>query len=146
MSTGGPRDGSAPDEFLRGPRWRTRTTPGRRHRAAAVTFAVILAVGIVLLLAIVTLTAWLGAPAWVTALPWLVPTVAVLAWAVVRPGPAELTDDDDDGWIGFSVRWALVGETELRPLPHRIVAAVLFGAPVAWALLAIGALTLTGIL
>ena len=134
-----------PSEFIRGPKWRTRTTPGSRHRAAAVTFAVIVALGTATLVAAMWLLTWIGAPSWVVAAPWWLPTAGVLVWTLARPAVSGLSDDDDDSWFGYSIRWALVGELAARPAPARIVAAVLTGAPVVWAIVVFGLLTLTGI-
>jgi len=112
---------------------------------AALTFAIVVIVG----LALMSLAMWalsaLGAPGWVVLLPWLVPTAVALVKNVVRPTVAEVTDDDDDSWPGYSIRWAMAGEIEPRPAAARIVGAVLFGAPVAWATLVTGALTVLGL-
>ena len=66
-------------------------------------------------------------------------------WTLTRPTVSGLSDDDDDSWFGYSIRWVLVGELEPRPTPVRVVAAVVFGAPVVWAVLVAGVLTLVGI-
>ena len=140
---------SAPEpasEFIRGPKWRTRTTGSRRHAAAAVTFALVLAVGFVTMWGCIWVLRWFDAPGWVTTLPWVVPTAGTLVWTIVRPSVSGLTDDDDDSWFGYTIRWVLVGELEPRPAPVRVLAAIVFGAPVVWALLISGLLTLTGIL
>ena len=141
----GPRDGSSPDEFLRGPKWRTRTSGANRHRFATVTFGLIVAVGAALVWLAVWFLRWLDAPTWVALLPWAAPTVSAIAWTLVRPRAAEVTDDDDDSWFGYSIRWALVGEEQPRPAPTRIVSALLFGAPVAWSVMVSGLLTLVGV-
>jgi hypothetical protein len=86
-----------------------------------------------------------GAPPWLVSLPWWLPTIGAVVWTLGRPAPAEVTDDDDDSWFGHSLRWVLVGELAPRPAIARVVAAIVFGAPVAWALLVIGLLTLLGI-
>ena len=135
-----------PSEFIRGPKWRTRTSPARRHRAAAITFAIVTVVGVAMMLGGMWLLAWAGAPEWGLTLLWFVPTVGVLVWTLLRPTVAGLTDDDDDSWFGYSIRWVLVGELEPRQAPTRMVTATLFGAPVVWALLLGGLLTITGIL
>lgn len=132
-------------EFIRGPKWRTRADPKRRHLAASVTFGVILAFGAAATWACIGLLGALGAPGWIAAMPWIVPTVGTVVWTLVRPRIAGLTDDDDDSWFGYSIRWVLVGELEPRSAPARVVAAVLFGAPVAWALLVLGLLTIIGL-
>lgn len=137
---------TAENEFLRGPKWRTRTSPGRRHRAAALTFGLIVVVGLALMGLAIWLMRWLDAPTWVVLLPWTLPTAGVIVWTLVRPTVAEVTDDDDDSWFGYSIRWALAGELDPRPAPIRVVAAVLFGAPTVWAVAMSGLLTLTGLL
>ena len=145
------RVGSAPidterrNEFIRGPKWRTRTSPGRRHRAALVTFAIVVATGALVLGALLWLLTWLGAPTWLAIAPWLLPTVVTVIWTVVRPVPAVATDDDDDGWTTFSIQYVLIGEDEPRQALLRIVAATLFGAPVIWSLLVFGLSTLVGL-
>lgn len=145
------RVGSAPidterrNEFIRGPKWRTRTSPVRRHRAALVTFTIVVATGTVVLGALLWVLTWLNAPIWLAITPWLAPTLATIVWTTVRPVPAEVTDDDDDGWTTFSIQYVLVGEEAPRPAPLRIVAATLFGAPVVWSLLVFGLSTLVGL-
>lgn len=136
----------APDEFLRGPKWRTRTTATRRHRAAALTFVLIVGFGLAVMWTILWTLQRLGAPAWIVTLTWAIPTACVLLWALIRPSPAELTDDDDDSWFGYTLRWALVGEVEPRATPLRILAALVFGAPVGWALILVALLTVVGII
>ena len=139
-------DDHQPSEFIRGPKWRTRTTPASRHRAAGATFAVIVAVGAATMIGAMWILTRIGAPGWIVATPWWLPTAGVLAWTLLRPTVSGLSDDDDDSWFGYSIRWALVGERTARPAPVRVVAAVLTGAPVVWAILVSGLLTLTGIL
>lgn len=134
------------DEFVRGPKWRTRTTPRRRHLAAAVTLGVIVIVGVVAMWACAWSLAWLGATGSVLTLVWAVPTACVVLWTLVRPTVAELTDDDDDSWFGYTIRWALVGEIDCRPAPVRVLVAVVLGAPVGWALVVFALLTVSGIL
>lgn len=136
----------SPNEFIRGPKWRMRATPQQRHRAALVTFVVVVAVGVALLTAVMWGLAALGAPPSIVVLPWLVPTAAVLLWTVLRGTPARLSDDDDDTWFGYAIRWALVGEAERRPVAVRVVVALLVGAPVGWALLVVAALIVLGII
>ena len=133
------------DDLIRGPKWRTRTTPRRRARAVVVTGIVIVAVGVVLLGATIVLLDRLGAPVWVTTLPWWGPTAGVIGWTLTNPSPAVATDSDDDSWGGYVIRYALVGEGESRPLPVRVVTAVVLGAPMAWAMLVFGLLALLGL-
>lgn len=88
---------------------------------------------------------WLGAPGWVVALPWLAPTAGAALWALGRPTPAILTDDDDDSWVGYSIRLVMIGSQEPRPRTVRAVLAVLFGAPVVAALTLFFLIELTGL-
>lgn len=132
-------------EFIRGPKWRTLTSPGRRRRAALVTFVIIVAIGAAILGAVLWVLTWLGAPTWLAITPWLVPTVLTVAWGLTRPVPAVATDDDDDGWTTYSIQYVLVGEDTARAAPARLVAATLFGAPVIWSLLVFGLSTLVGL-
>lgn len=134
-----------PSEFVRGPKWRTRTSPGRRHRVAALTFAAIVAVGLAVMLSCMWLIARTGAPGWAVTAPWWLPTLASVVWTLTRPTVSGLTDDDDDSWFGYSIRWVLVGELAPRPGPVRVIVAALFGAAVFWVILLSGLLTLTGI-
>jgi hypothetical protein len=133
-------------EFVRGPKWRTRTSPRRRHCVAALTFALVVAVGLAVTLGFMRLLSWADAPGWVVAMPWWLPTVGTLVWTLARPTVSGLSDDDDDSWLGYSIRWVLVGELDPRPAPVRVIAAILFGAPVVWALVIAGVLTVAGIL
>jgi hypothetical protein len=135
-----------PNEFLRGPKWRTRTTARRRHRAAAATFGAIVMVGLVPLCGSGWVLDRLGAPLWLVTAAWWVPMVGVAAWTLGWPTPAAVTDDDDDSWPGYSIRWALVGEDEARPVPVRLTAVAVFGAPVGWSVALSGIATVTGLL
>ena len=132
-------------DLVRGPKWRTRTTPERRHRAAAVTFVIVVAVGLLSLAGALWLLDRVGAPGWLVTMPWWLPTLVTIVWTLTRPTVSGLSDDDDDSWFGYSIRWVLVGELEPRPAPVRVVAALVFGAPVVWAVLVAGVLTLVGI-
>ena len=135
---------SSANEFIRGPKWRTRTTPARRQRAAAATVAAIAFVGAALMWGCTMLFVWLDAPRWVVIMPWLLPTAGALIWTLARPTAAAVTDDDDDSWIGYSIRWALVGETRPRRASVRVVIAIVIGAPIVWAVVLSGLLSLTG--
>lgn len=123
-----------PSEFLRRSLWRVRTTPGRRSAAAVATFTIILALGATIMWAVIRALGWLGASGWVAALPWLVPTIGALVWTLGRPEPAIVTDDDDDSWAGYAIRFVMVGSELPRPRPARALAAVVFGAAVVWSL------------
>ena len=140
---------SAPDanEFISGPRWRYRLEPTRRRRLAALTFAFLVIIGTTLMAAVWWTFSLVFVSAITVILVWLVPTVAVLTWVAFRPDPAETDDDNDDQtWPGFAIRYVLVGEDTPRPLPHRIVAAVVFGAPTGWCLLFVGCVSVLGLI
>lgn len=134
-----------PSDLIRGPKWRTRTTESRRHTAATITFVLLISVGLVTLWGCAWVLGRFDAPGWVLAAVWAVPAAGTVAWTTIRPSVSGLTDDDDDSWLGYSIRWVLVGELEPRPAPVRVIAAILFGAPLGWVLLLIGLLTISGI-
>ena len=138
-------DQNSRSEWIRGPKWRTRTSPTKRARAAWITFAVIAGTGAVLLGGVIVVLAWIGAPAWLVVLPWAVPTVFAVAWSVLRPRPAVATDDDDDSWAGYAIQHVIIGEDETRPTPVRMIAALVFGAPVMWSLGVFGMSILVGL-
>ena len=133
------------DELIRGPKWRTQTSPDRRHRAAVASFVPLLVVGLLLMLCGVWLFSQLGASDLMAWSAWWLPTIGVVIWTLVRPSVAEVTDDDDDSWIGYAIRFVLVGEEPMRPAASRVIAAVLVGAPVVWSLLVFGVLLLLGV-
>ena len=133
------------NEFIRGPKWRTKTTAGRRARAALLTFTGIVATGALLLGASMALLDWIGAPSWLVASLWAMPTTLVMIWTLARPRPAVPTDDDDDGWTTYSIQFVLVGDGAPRAAPIRVIAAALFGAPVVWSLVVFGLSTLIGL-
>jgi hypothetical protein len=134
-----------PSEFLRRSLWRIRTTPERRSAAAGVTFIILLGVGAAIIWAAFAALSWLGAHGWVAALPWLVPTIGALVWALGRPTPAILSDDDDDSWVGYSIRLVMIGSEAPRPRPVRAFLAMVLGAPVVSALALFFLLELTGL-
>ncbi len=136
---------SRDNEFIRGPKWRTRTTPARRARAAVITFALVVACGASVMGGTIWLLVWAGAPAWLPWSLWIAPTVGMLAWSLLRPRSAAASDDDDDAWTTFAIQFVLVGEGSPRPAPVRAIAAVLFGAPVIWSLTVFGLSTLAGL-
>lgn len=141
-----PRDESVPDRMIAPPRWRYRTTPERRHRAAVFTFVVVLVVGMAIMLGLWWIESAVDLSTFVRVQVWLIPTVAVLVWTIVAPSASESTDDNDtQTWPGYAIRYVLVGEDTVRPLPARLAAAALFGAPVGWALVIVGLLTLLGL-
>lgn len=133
------------NDMIRGPKWRTRTTPERRRAAAVATFALIVVIGGLLLGGAMWLLDRAGSPTWFTLLPWLVPTAVVLVWTVTRPQAAIPTDSDEDTWPGYAIRFGLFGDGEPRPLAARLVIGVLFGAPVAWSILVIGTAAILGL-
>lgn len=110
-----------------------------------VTFGVIVVIGAVICGAVIWLSSRLGAPSWLTWLVWLAPTTGAVAWVVVRPTPAIATDDDDESWTGYVIRYVIVGEDTPRAAPVRLLAALVFGAPVVWSLAAFGLATLLGV-
>ncbi len=87
----------------------------------------------------------LAAPTWAVALPWVLPIVGTVVWTLRSPAPAVLSDDDDESWSGYAIRWAMVGADEPRPVGVRVVAALVFGAPIVWSFVVLTALELTGI-
>ena len=131
--------------LVRGPRWRATVPRGARRSAAATSFLAIVAVGVTLLVGLWWIGAWLSAPSWVMVSVWSVPTVIVAMWTTVRAGAARVDGDDDDSWLGFTVRWALIGETNPRPLAARLALAIAFGAPVAWSVVLAVILTAAGV-
>ena len=133
------------DDMILPPPWRTRTSARRRAVAAAVTFALLFAVGFALMAFAMALLGRIGAPAAVTAAPWYVPTLAVLAWNLRTPTPAIAGDEGDESWTIYAIRAVLVGPEARRSRPARAIAAVVFGAPIVWSLLLIGVLSLAGI-
>lgn len=133
------------NEFLRRSLWRVRTTTPRRAVAAAITFLLVASIGFAVMLGLVVGLRWVGAPTWILLLPWLLPTVGAVVWTVVRPVPAVVTDEDDDSWIGYSMRLVLFGADRAQAFPVRIVAAVLFGAPIVWAFFVLTLLELLGV-
>ena len=122
-----------------------RTTTRKRAAAAAVTFLVILAVGVGVMLAVAWFLGALGAPDWAQWLPWTLPTVGMIVWTILRPSPAVVSDDDDDSWVGYSMRLVLFGADTPQALPIRLIAGLLLGAPVVWAFIVFTLLELTGI-
>ena len=110
-----------------------------------VWFVVIVAVGATVTFFAVLLLDRLGAPGWLATMPWWLPTLAALVWTIVRPTPAVVSNDDDDSWAGYVIRYALVGEGEPREPPLRVIAAAVFGAPVVWSVLVFGVLVLLGL-
>ena len=133
------------DDLIRGPKWRTRTTADRRSLAAIVTFVIIVGFGALPLALAIWLLDRMGAPILLTTMPWWLPTACVVAWTLVRPSPAVATDDDDDAWPAYAIRYVLVGDTTPGATVVRVLAAVVFGGPVGWSVLVIGSLALIGL-
>ena len=65
------------NEFIRGPKWRTRAAPGRRATGVVVTVAAIAAVGLVIMALPMWLLDRLGAPTWLITMPWWAARAAV---------------------------------------------------------------------
>lgn len=122
-----------------------RTTTRKRATAAAVTFLLIAAVGFVVMIALMMGLDAIGAPRWLVTAPWWMPTLGMLVWTVFRPSPAIVSDDDDDSWVGYSMRLVLYGADVPQALPIRLVAALLLGALVVWAFVVFTILELFGI-
>ena len=140
----GPHVGE-PNDLIRGPKWRTRTTPGRRRVGVAVTVAIIVLLGLAIVGAVTLGLRALDAPGWVVAMPWLLPIAGTVTWTLVSPTAAVLSDDDDDSWTGYAIRWVLVGPDEPRSVPTRLIAAVLLGAPIVWSFVVLTVVELSGI-
>ncbi len=133
------------NEFLRRSLWRMRTTTRKRATAAALTFILIAAVGFALMVGVMVALRSFGSPDWLIAAPWVVPTAGMLFWTVFRPSPAIVSDDDDDSWVGYSMRLVLFGADVPQALPIRLIAALLLGALVVWAFIVFTILELLGI-
>jgi hypothetical protein len=127
------------------PAWRSRTTPRQRTLAVSATFLLVAGVGLGVMALVIAALDKVGAPGAVTASPWYLPTAGALAWSMHRPRPGVVTEDGADSWLIFSIRATMVGVGAARPRPLRAIAAVAFGAPVAWGLIVVGALVLLGI-
>jgi hypothetical protein len=133
------------NEFIRGSSWRVRTTPRKRALAAAATFLLVAAVGLATMYGCMALLRLFDPPQWVVLLPWLLPTAGMLYWTMFRPSPAIVSDDDDDSWVGYSMRLVLFGADVPQALPIRVVAAILLGALVVWAFVVFTILELVGV-
>ena len=137
--------GDRSDDMIRGPSWRKRTTPARRHRAALITIVLYLVPGLGLMIGSIVVLGLAGAAGWIQLLPWLVPMVSVLAWSLSDPTPADVTDFEEQTWSGYVIRYVLIGEEVPRDRPHRIIAAVVLGGPVGWVIVIATALAVVGI-
>ncbi len=131
-------------EFIRGPRWRVEASPGRLRTASLMTFAIVFVVGLVAMSLMMLLLTVVGAAGWLVAAPWWLATLGVLAWTLLRARPAVATDDDE-AWITYAVKFVLVGPSEPRPAPVRVVVAVVVGGPTGWALMVVWILALLGL-
>ena len=109
------------------------------------TFTLIVVLGVVVGALVSIGLRSLGAPTWVVALPWIAPVAGTLIWTLRSPAPAVLSDDDDESWSGYAIRFVMVGPDEPRPPAIRVLAALVFGAPIVWAFVVLTALELTGI-
>lgn len=132
------------NDLIRGPKWRVEASPEKRRRAVAVTLAIGLAIGLVVLWGVMWALGELGAPGWLVLAPWFAPTAVILIWTLVRPQPAVVADDDQ-AWVTYSVRYVMFGDDEPRPAPMRVIAALVVGAPIAWALCLFWLLAVVGL-
>ena len=129
MRAVGPNTRDQRNEFLPGPRWRTRAGPPALKLAIGVTFALIVAIGWTVLALIMLALDQLGMPpAWRHA-TWIVPTLGALAWLLRRPEPATASEQDEQPWSDYAVRAVMVGVDEPRPVAQRAATGLLFGAP-----------------
>lgn len=145
-TTVGPVTEQPHNEFLPKPAWRLRAAPGPRAVAITVTFASMLVLGGVVIGLLVAALRALDAPGWLQLATWLIPAAAVTVWACRPTEPATVSDVESQGWGEYVARYVMVGNEEVRPLPLRVVTGVLFGAPVAGALVVFALLALLGIL
>lgn len=118
-------------EFLPKPAWRTRARPGSRWAAVAASFAAMIAVGWAVLFGMMWLLRTLDVPGSLVHLTWIVPTLGVVAWALWNPSPATASEHEAQPWSDYAVRAVMVGVEQARPVPVRLMTAVLFGAPLA---------------
>lgn len=123
--------GDERNKFLPKPRWRTRASPASLWAAIVLTFAVLLAIGGFVFLLVVVLLDYSDAPGWLVLLTWLVPTVAVLVWALLARLPATASDYESQIWGDYAVRAVMIGIERPRSVVSRVVTAILFGAPLA---------------
>jgi hypothetical protein len=121
--------GEQRNKFLPKPRWRTRANSVSLWVAIVLTFTVFLAIGGLLLLVVVVLLDYADAPGWLVLLTWLLPTVAVLVWALRARIPATASDYEAQFWGDYSVRAVMIGIERPRHVAARVATAVLFGAP-----------------
>lgn len=125
----GPTTRDQRNEFLPGPRWRTRAAKPALFSAIGVTFALIVAIGWTVLAMIIVLLDRLGVPAaWRHAM-WIAPTLGALVWALRRPDPATASEDEQQPWSDYAVRAVMVGIDEPRPAAQRAITGLVFGAP-----------------
>jgi hypothetical protein len=136
--------GEERNEFVRGPRWRVTASPSRLRWGALATFATACLVGLVAMSLAMVVLAALDAPGWLVLAPWWLPTLAVLVWTMTRPRAAVATNDDE-AWVTYVVLFVLVGADDPRPVPARVIVAVLLGGPTVWALMIVWALAIVGL-
>ncbi|HWL44094.1 MAG TPA: hypothetical protein VNQ73_14225 [Ilumatobacter sp.] len=117
------------NEFLPGPRWRTRAGKPALAVAVGATFAVIVLIGWAVLVVLIAGLDWLGVPAAWRHATWIAPTVGAVAWALRRPQPATASEDEAQPWSDYAVRAVMVGIEQPRPVAQRLLTGVLFGAP-----------------
>jgi hypothetical protein len=121
--------GEQRNKFLPKPPWRTRVDPVSLWVAIALTFALFLTIGGSLLLLVIVLLDYADVPEWIVLLTWLVPTLAMLAWALRAKIPATASDYEAQSWGDYSVRAVMIGVERPRHPAARVATAVLFGAP-----------------
>lgn len=125
----GPTARDQRNEFLPGPRWRTRAGKPALVLAIGLTFTVIVAIGWAVLAAVIVGLDRLGVPAVWRHATWIVPTVGALVWALRRPDPATASEDEQQPWSDYAVRAVMVGIDEPRPAAQRAITGLVFGAP-----------------
>lgn len=117
------------NEFLPRPAWRTRVSPSARWAGVAVTFLAIVAIGWAVLALLIVLLDYADVPMWLEHAVWIVPTIGAVIWTLLKPSPATASEDEAQPWSDYAVRAVMIGVEEARPVPARVVTAILFGAP-----------------
>lgn len=115
-------------KILQKPRWRERTSPGRRRVGVAATFALDVVIGAAGLVFLGVVLAKVGAGAGGVFALWAVFTAVALGWSL-RTTTAATLHDDTMSWTEFVVRYGLVGFEQPRSELHRALMTALFGAP-----------------
>lgn len=115
--------------FLPKPRWRTRASRVSLWAAIVLTFAVFLLIGGAVFLFVVVLLDYADAPGWLVFLTWLVPTVAVMVWALRARVPATASNYEAQIWGDYALRAVMIGIERPRHVVARVATALAFGAP-----------------